>query len=280
MSTTAQQTPVGGSAAAPGYVFDNDSVHAHDQHRCLAAAYDPFTRERLLQTGVGPGWRCLDVGAGGGSVAAWLAERVAPTGSVLATDIAPDRIPSVPGLRVLRHDIVRDPLPEAAFDLVYSRLLLIHLPERLAVLDRLVRALKPGGVLQLDEFDITYGPALLMPDAEAQRLYETFLAAKIRLMRRAGADVAWGRNAAAAMRRAGLVDIDPRPRVELWSAGHPGVELILNHTRHLRDAFVREGMTDRQLAEVRALLTDPGFRAASCVLYSVQGRRPRAGEVR
>lgn len=276
--TDTEHAVADGEGSEPGYVFDNASAHAVDQHRCLAAAYDPFTRERLAEAGVAPGWHCLDVGAGGGSVAAWLAERVAPTGRVLATDVEPGRIPSVPGLRAIRHDIVRDPLPEAAFDLVYSRLLLIHLPERLAVLDRLVRALKPGGVLQLDEFDITYGPALLMPDAEAQRLYETFLAAKIRLMRRAGADVAWGRNAAAAMRHAGLVDIDPRPRVELWSAGHPGVELILNHTRHLRDAFVREGMTDRQLADVRALLTDPGFRATSCVLYSVQGRRPLDGE--
>lgn len=276
-STTAEQTP---AAPEPGYVFDNDSEHAAGQHRCLAAAYDPFTRERLIEAGVGPGWHCLDVGAGGGSVATWLAERVAPTGSVLATDIAPERIPSAPGLRGLRHDIVRDPLPEAAFDLVYSRLLLRHLPERIAVLDRLVRALRPGGVLQLDDFDITYGPALLMPGAEAQRLYETFLEAKIRVMRRAGVDVAWGRNIAAAMRRAGLVDIDPRPRVELWSAGHPGVQLIINTTRHLRDAFVREGMTDRQLAKVRELLTDPGFRATSCVVYSVQGRRPRDGEAR
>ena len=261
-------------AGASRYVFDNHSEHAFDQHRFLAAAYDAMTIERLAQTGVGPGWRCLEVGAGGGSVATWLAHRVGPAGAVTATDIKPERIPEVAGLEVLGHDIVRDPLPEAAFDLIHSRLVLLHLPERIAVLDRLVRALKPGGVLQLDEFDITYGPGLLMPDQEAGKLYETFLETKIRLMDRAGADPAWGREAAAAMCRAGLTDVDPRPRLELWDADSPGVHLIAHHTRHLRDQFVREGMTDRQLADVRALLADPAFRASSCVIYSVQGRRP------
>ncbi|MFW6640952.1 AMP-binding protein [Nocardiopsis algeriensis] len=271
--TTTEAVPETGGADR--YVFDNHSEHASDQHRFLAAAYDPMTVERLEQTGVGPGWRCLEVGAGGGSVALWLARRVAPAGSVLATDIKPERIPAAEGLSVVRHDIVRDPLPEAAFDLVHARLVLLHLPERIAVLDRLVRTLKPGGVLQLDEFDITYGPALLMPDARVQKLYEEFQEAKTRLMVRAGADPAWGRNAAEAMRRAGLVEIDPRPRLELWDAGSPGVHLIAHHTRHLREAFLREGMTDGKLADVRALLADPSFRASSCAIYSIQGRRPR-----
>ncbi|MGW5877542.1 methyltransferase domain-containing protein [Nocardiopsis terrae] len=262
------------ATADPGYVFDNHNENARDQHRFLAAAYDPLTTRRLDGAGVGPGWRCLEVGAGGGGVAHWLARRVAPDGSVVATDVKPDHIAPAEGLRVWRHDVTSDPLPEAEFDLVHSRLVLLHLPERIEVLNRLVRSLKPGGVLQLDEFDITYGPSLLMPDPGAQELYEEFLAAKIRVMSRAGADPAWGRHAAGAMRRAGLVDVDPQPHVELWDAGSPGVHLIAHHTRHLRDAFVREGMTDERLARVRDLLADPSFRACSCVVYSVQGRRP------
>lgn len=262
------------AVAEAGYVFDNHNENAHDQHRCLAAAYDPLTVRRLAGTGIGPGWHCLEVGAGGGSVAHWMARQVAPGGSVTATDIKPDHIAPAEGLEVWGHDITRDPLPEGAFDLIHSRLVLLHLPERLEVLDRLVRSLKPGGVLQLDEFDITYGPSLLMPDAGARALYEEFLTAKKGLMARAGADPSWGSGAAEAMRRAGLVHVDPQPHVELWDADSPGVHLIAHHTRHLRDAFVREGMTDRRLEQVRELLADPSFRACSCVVYSVQGRRP------
>jgi SAM-dependent methyltransferase len=258
-----------------GYVFDNDSVHARDQHDCLAEMLDPMTTARLAQTGVRDGWHCLDVGAGGGSVAAWLADQVAPSGRVLATDIKPSHIPARAGLEVIQHDIVRDPLPEAAFDLVCARMVLRNLPERHAVLDRLVRALRPGGWLQVDELDISYGPALLMPDPPARQLYETFLAAKARLFDTAGADGAWGQHAAEAMHDAGLVDIDPQPRLELWHAGSAGVHLQIHHTVHLRDKLIAAGMTETQLTELRALLTNPSFRATSCAIYSIQGRRPR-----
>lgn len=258
---------------ARGYVFDNDSGHAREQHRCLAAMLDPLTTRRLSGTGVTDGWRCLEVGAGGGSVATWLAERVAPSGRVLATDIKPDHIPRSGHLDVVRHDIVRDPLPEGAFDLIHARLVLLHLPERRAVLERLARALRPGGWLQLDEFDITYGPGLLMPDPAAGELYERFLTAKAAMFETAGADGSWGRHVPAAMEATGLTDIDPHVSVQVWEAGSPGTQLLVHHTFHLRDELTAAGMTERELEEVRTLLTDPGFMAASCPIYSVHARR-------
>jgi ubiquinone/menaquinone biosynthesis C-methylase UbiE len=260
--------------AAPPHVFGEHSEHTSQQHRLLSLAYDPMTTERLVQAGVAPGWRCLEVGAGNGSVATWLARRVGPDGAVVATEIRPEHVASAENLKVIHHDIACDPLPEAEFDLVHARQVLPLLPERLAVLDRLVRALKPGGVLQLDDFDITDNPPLLTPDPAARELYRTFTETKIQLMTRAGVDVAWGRNAAEAMRRAGLIDIDPQLRRELWVRESPGLRLAANHTRHLRDQFVKEGMTDRQLADIRTLLAHPDFRAGSYAIYSVQGHRP------
>jgi ubiquinone/menaquinone biosynthesis C-methylase UbiE len=261
------------SGLRPSSVFGDHEDHNSEQHRLLSLALDPITTSRLARSGIGPGWRCLEVGAGNGGVAAWLARRVAPTGSVLATDIRP--VPPVAGVEFIRHDIVRDPLPEAEFDLVHVRLVLRLLPERLAVLDRLVRALKPGGVLQVDEFDATDAPALRTPDPAANRLYRTFMEIKARIMDGDGIDMAWGDKAAAAMSRSGLTDIDSLRRFELWSADSPGLQLLSHHTRHLHGEFIRAGMTDRQLAEVRSLLAHPGFRARSYAIHSVQGRRPR-----
>ena len=259
------------SLADRRYVFDNDSTHSDEQHRCLAAAYDPITTERLAATGVGSGWHCLEVGAGGGSVAHWLAASVAPGGTVLATDINPRHIRPAPGLSVERHDVVHDPLPERRFDLIHARLVLLHLPERLAVLGKLVRALKPGGWLQLDEFDISYGPALAGPDPE---LYERFLVAKTELMRVAGARGTWGRETGAAMTEAGLEAVDARPYVRVWDRDSPGLRLLVHHTHHLRDAFVEVGFGDEELARVRDLMRREDFRACSCLFYTVQGRRP------
>ncbi|WP_078600700.1 methyltransferase domain-containing protein [Streptomyces violens] len=263
--------------STPGYVFDNDSTHSREQHRCLAAAYDPVTLPRLAATGVGDGWRCLEIGSGGGSVARWLAARVVPTGEVTATDVKPHHIAEMPGLSVVRHDVVTDPLPEAAFDLIVARLVLQHLPERGAVLAKLVRALKPGGLLQIDEFDTSYEPPLLAPDARAAGLYTAFLRAKAAAMRAGGGDPHWGRRVPAAMRAAGLVDIDPQPFIESRHAASAGLRLQLHHTYHLRDKLIAAGMTERDLEEVRALMRDPSFRAASSILYSTQGRRPAVG---
>lgn len=246
---------------------------ARERHRLLGEAYDPMTVENLARTGVGPGWRCLEVGAGDGGVAAWLDRRVAPGGRVVATDVRPD--PRAAGPPVTRHDIVRDPLPDGAYDLVHARLVLRLLPERDRVLGRLVRALKPGGVLQLDEFDASAAPALDVPSAAARELYDAFTAAKNRLMARAGVDVAWGRRAVRAMVAAGFTEVAARSRVEVWDAESPGLRLLAHHSRHLRDGLVREGMTPARLEEVRELLADPGFRVRSYTMYSVQGRRPR-----
>ncbi|MEU4804116.1 class I SAM-dependent methyltransferase [Actinosynnema sp. NPDC023587] len=256
---------------APGYVFAERGQHAAERFRCLAAAYDPVTLARLARTGVRKGWHCLEVGAGGGSVAHWLAHR---SGSVLATDLDPRHVPPAPGLVVRRHDVVLDPLCEGEFDLVHARFVLAHLPEREAVLRKLVRSLRPGGWLQVDEFDKSYAPVLVAPDAEAARCYREFTAAEERVRAAAGSAGEWGREVAASMVAAGLVDVDPVPVTQPWRADSPAVRLLVHHTHHLRDELVAAGMTDQDLHRVREVLADPSFRASSCVFYSVHGRRP------
>ena len=95
--------------------------------RLLEEYHDPLTSSQLDAIGVGEGWRCLDVGAGGGSVTRMLAERVGSAGSVLAVDLDPRLLEELASDRVevRRHDLMSDPLPQAAFDLVHARLLLM-----------------------------------------------------------------------------------------------------------------------------------------------------------
>lgn len=260
------------TAEPSGYVFDNDSAHSDVQHRCLAEALDPFSLERLAASGVGEGWRCLDIGTGGGSVARWLARRVGPTGEVVATDVKLKPVPAEPGLRVERHDIRRDPLPDAGFDLIHARLVLQHLPEREAVLARLPAALRPGGWLVLDEFDTGYAP-VVVGDERSRAAYRTFLDAKDRVFRDAGGDPGWGRQAAQRMRAVGLATVDPVVRVDVWHGGSAGARLQRIHTYQAEAAFRRAGLTDGQLAEARSVLSDPEFSFTSPVRYWILGRR-------
>jgi ubiquinone/menaquinone biosynthesis C-methylase UbiE len=127
------------------YVFDNAGAQAGARFSALGALFDPGTTRHLTALGVAEGWHCLEVGAGAGSIADWLCDRVGAA-DVVATDIDPRFLDAAgrPNLEVRRHDIASDPLSEAAFDLVHARLVLVHLPERENALLRIVRALKPG----------------------------------------------------------------------------------------------------------------------------------------
>ncbi len=102
-----------------------------------------------------PGWRCLEVGAGGGSVAAWLCDRTAHGGSVLATDLDTTVLRELtrPNLEVRVHDVLSDELPEREFDLVHARLLLAWLADPGRGLQRMLAALSPGGCLLVEEMD-------------------------------------------------------------------------------------------------------------------------------
>lgn len=260
--------------APGGYVFDNDSPHSARHHASLEGALDPLTLGHLREAGVTPGMDCLEIGAGAGSVSYALLRLVTPGGTVTATDIKPGRIAPAPGLTVLDHDVVTDPLPEEAYDLVVARLVLQHLPERQAVLARLVRALRPGGLLQVDEFDAGHEPCLLAPSPEDARLYERFTTARTDLMRAAGGDPTWGRRAPAALREAGLTGLRIRPHVLVRAPGTPALGLQLHHLAHLAPRLLDAGFTPVELDRLGALMRDPGFAAATGVLYSVQGRRP------
>ena len=91
-----------------GYVFDNAAERqARERFAALPRIYDPGTIRHLQALGVTAGWRCLEVGAGGGSIALWLAERVGPSGYVLATDLDTRFLEPLarPTLEVRRHDI-------------------------------------------------------------------------------------------------------------------------------------------------------------------------------
>ncbi len=125
--------------------------------RLLEEVHDPLTISQLDAIGVGEGWRCLDVGAGGGSVTKMLAARVGTTGSVLAIDLDTSLLEPLASDRVevRRQDLLSDRLPQDAFDLVHARLLLMFLPSRLEALGRLVHAVRPGGWIAATEPDFT-----------------------------------------------------------------------------------------------------------------------------
>ena len=118
----------------------------------LAQSLDPGTFRTLERVGVSPGMHVLELGAGTGSVSAWLSERVGPRGRVMSTDIDLRFHADMPSNVIVRqHDAARDPLPAEHFHLMHARAVIQHIGERVAVLARLVEALRPGGAMVIED---------------------------------------------------------------------------------------------------------------------------------
>src|SRR5215470_5804603 len=123
----------------------------------MSRLLDPLELAHIGKLGVGPGWRCLEVGCGNGSISQALAARVAPSGQVVASDIDISYLGDLkaPGLEVRRIDVLHDEIEKGFYDLVVARALLHHLTPASKALGRMVDALKPGGVLLSIEPDMT-----------------------------------------------------------------------------------------------------------------------------
>jgi 2-polyprenyl-3-methyl-5-hydroxy-6-metoxy-1,4-benzoquinol methylase len=129
----------------------------------------------LDRLGIGPGWVCVDVGAGGGDVSVALAEIVGREGRVYAVDSDPLARDEVAKAAAAHSQVLAVTqagedlrLPEPV-DLAFCRFLLLHVFDPSAVLARMAAAVRPGGWVVAQE-PITSagriaGHPLSMPDA-------------------------------------------------------------------------------------------------------------------
>jgi SAM-dependent methyltransferase len=147
------------------YLLSNDAPEAMDRFTAFTTLFDPATFRHLDGLGLAPGWRCWEVGAGGTSVVNFLSDRVGPAGHVLASDIDVSWAgeAAAHNVEVIEHDVAADPAPAGPFDLVHARLVLVHVPGREAALAAMAGALRPGGVLLVEDADPALQP-LSCPD--------------------------------------------------------------------------------------------------------------------
>lgn len=263
------------------YSFDNAWTAARQRLRGLEQLLDPGSVRHLEALGVGEGLRCLEVGAGSGSLTEWLCQRVGPGGSVLATDLEPRFLEGLnfPNLRVQRHNIVGEDLLEHGFDLVLSRMVLGHLPEREKAVQRMAAALKPGGWLVCEDSDNAV-VALLSPADEASRtLFANVERAKDQAMAAHGHRYC-GRELYGFLRAAGLADVRAEGRVPLLYGGTPAAEWKRLSVEQLRGEMVQAGLASaREIEAYLALFELPDFTAQGFLVMTAWGRRPAENAV-
>jgi len=210
------------------YLLDEDRERGRERLTLLERLEDPATIALLERLGVAPGWRCLEIGAGHGSIAAWLVERVGSTGSVEATDLDTTYLDerSLVGLAFRRHDVARDDLPRDAFDLVHARNVLVHVEERESVLRKVARALCPGGVLLVEEPDIGTDGADPSAAEHQRRIHDRVAPAVHRFLAARGLDLRTGARLFGWMRALGLAEVRAEGRIRTIQ------EEARRHARH------------------------------------------------
>jgi SAM-dependent methyltransferase len=191
-----------------GYALDAAWHAERDRLDSLTALYDSGSLAVCERLGLASGWRCLDVGAGTGTLALALADRVAPTGTVVALDVDTRFLEplAAPRLETVALDITEQPLPRGEFDLVHARLLLEHLPSRGDVLGSMIAATKPGGWVLVEDFDWVTALVIDPPSDVHRRVVSAIRS----LFTRHGYDPHYGRSLPRRLRAAGLSDIGTR----------------------------------------------------------------------
>jgi SAM-dependent methyltransferase len=266
-----QPDSAGGPRRVGTYVVPNDWDGARRRLRLLEAWADPATTRRLAVTGVGPGWHCLEVGAGGGSITDWLCQQVGSTGTVVAVDIDTRFVDELehPNLAVRHQDVVTEPVPRHQFDLVHTRAVLSHLPARHEVLADLIAALRPGGWLLIEEVD--FFPV----HACGTGLYRDTIIALEDILSPAGLNCHWARGLAPLLQDGGLGAVTAAADVGFCPGGSPAAQFLAVSLEQLRDPLIAGGCTAADLDRFALLMDDPTVWFPNMALVGAAGQRPR-----
>jgi SAM-dependent methyltransferase len=257
------------------YAFDQAWTDERTRLAGLEAALDQGTRGHLARLGARPGARCLEVGAGAGTVAFWLAEQVAPGGAVVATDIDTRflefQASSRPGaVEILKHDLTAEDLP-GGFDLVSARWFVHWMPNKPQALSRLVSALRPGGAFLIEEPDFV----TLFNTADPPALRRVSLAAVEYLEATFPVEGQYGRRLLDDVGNLGLSDVTAEGRSLVVRGGSHPTDFIRLTLEKCRTVLLAEQIiTEAEFAEATEALRDPRRSIMMPMTVAAWGWRP------
>ncbi len=242
------------AVAGAAYVEHGGDDGARRLH-LLARVKWPTTRVLLCRAGIHRGMHCLDAACGNGEITLQIARMVAPEGLVVGID-ADEAV-----LQGTRAEAARERLrvrfeplhaadldEESVYDLVYSRCLLSHSPEPEHLVERMVRAARPGATIVVEDVDFP-GHICHPPSPAFDRYLELYQA----LIREMGGDPAIGPRLLQLLRVAGVegLHVDVVQPTFLDGEGKRVAQVTMEH---VREAVVRAGLAPH--AEVNAIIME------------------------
>ncbi len=237
----------------------------------MSELLDPLHRRLLEKLGVCPGWRCLEVGCGSGSISQWLAGRVVPGGHVVASDIDVRYLdgPHAPDLEVRQLNILDGSVEQGEYDLVTARALLHHLPSAKEAVQRMITALKTGGVL------LSIEPNFLPATATEPEVIRNFWQGWLQWSRSVGIDYFIGRKMPAILAELGLMHLGAEGNTAIYPGASKWASFWLDTLQELRPKLVESGYVNEQmLSAFDALYADPNYWTSAITFTAAWGYKP------
>jgi SAM-dependent methyltransferase len=266
--------------ANPHYAI-RGGIAGRERLRILARTLHSSTAALFDRLHVGAGLRCLDVGCGGGDVTCELARRVGQGGWVVGVDIDDAKLDlarqeaAAQGIANAEFRALDIRVEEvgADFDLVYARFLLTHLADPAGAIVALGRALRPGGLLIVE--DIDFKGSFAWPATAAFRRYRELYCAVVRTR---GGDPDIGPRLPILLADGGFEQVDMHVVQPMATQGE--VKLINPITlENIADAILHDGLASRQeldalIHELYAFAANPRTVAGLARVIQTWGRRP------
>ena len=256
------------------YILDDSARVEYQRLDLMSKILDPWTRAYMTALGVGPGWRCLELGSGNGSITEWLCDTVGPAGGVTAVDINTVLLDLIPAqnLRIEQMDVRIGQLPTAAYDLVSCRALLHQIAEHAPeVLQHMAAAVKPGGWLLVQEPDFSLAPTT-QPEA-----WSSTWRAVLEWGRGSGVDWFIGRQLPAMISALKLGRPEAKTDVQNFRGGDRGARYFQLFFSEVRDRVLDGGRLDPATFDAAAaMLDDPDYWTQCWMMTAVWVRKAPA----
>jgi SAM-dependent methyltransferase len=247
-----------GNRAADNYLLGH-TPWAIQRLLRLGQIYQPFTRRVLVEAGVTTGMSVLDVGCGPGAVSLLAAELVGASGKVLGIDASADMLEvaqtraQTAGLEHVSFQAadLRTLVLDQQFDALIGRFILMHLPQPETVLRQLLRAVRPGGIVVFQEYDLSSFADAFYPPSP---LWEQTWRLSTLSFQRAGGNLHAGMQLPSMFRAAGL----PAPHMSYEASigadpDWPGFEMRAADVRQFLPLIVQFGLATGEEIDIDTL---------------------------
>lgn len=255
------------------YIFDSVEQRGEfERLRLIETAFDHRTHEVIEKAGISAGWRCLEVGAGTGSILKWMSDVVGSEGSVIGVDKNTRFIENIntKQVEIIKGDIL-DVEFEQDFDLIHGRYVLIHIQESEQVISKLINLLKPGGILILEEPDFTSAQVL---NDSLHSEHQRVNAAMNQMFVDLGLDPAFGLKLPLILQSKGLMVEDVISEQHLCSGNAPVAQVMGRSAATLTQKYIgTQKASEKDVQMYIENSTNSDFWAVYYATISVIGRK-------